>query len=192
MKAVYCPYCGGRTKRNGRTSSGSQRWRCTACGASTTVRYDDTATRLDEFLGWLLSKDSRAAGGPSGAGRPSSGRSVSFPDGYGEADLRSLAFIDACQDFVFHRKTGRGKTHLAIAVGAAAVRAGKSVRFFTVAQLVMHLADARDAAGCAGSSTTCCRRTCWYSTSSATCRSTSRGRGCCSRSCRPPRAARAS
>ena len=51
MKAVYCPYCGGRTKRNGRTSSGSQRWRCTACGASTTVRYDDTATRLDEFLG---------------------------------------------------------------------------------------------------------------------------------------------
>lgn len=61
MKAVYCPYCGGRTKRNGRTSSGSQRWRCTACGASATVRYDDTATRLDEFLGWLLSKDSQAA-----------------------------------------------------------------------------------------------------------------------------------
>ena len=61
MKAVYCPYCGGRTKRNGRTSSGSQRWRCTACGASTTVRYDDTAARLDEFLGWLLSKDSQAA-----------------------------------------------------------------------------------------------------------------------------------
>lgn len=61
MKAVYCPYCGGRTKRNGRTSSGSQRWRCTACGASTTVRYDDTATRLNEFLGWLLSKDSQAA-----------------------------------------------------------------------------------------------------------------------------------
>ena len=83
MKAVYCPYCGGRTKRNGRTSSGSQRWRCTACGASTTVRYDDTATRLDEFLGWLLSKDSQAAmpggGRSSGAGRPSSGRSGRCP-----------------------------------------------------------------------------------------------------------------
>ncbi|MGO4935869.1 transposase-like zinc-binding domain-containing protein [Collinsella sp. Sow4_D11] len=26
MKAGYCPYCGGRAKRNGRTSSGSQRW----------------------------------------------------------------------------------------------------------------------------------------------------------------------
>ncbi len=60
MKAVYRPYCGGRTKRNGRTSSGSQRWRCTACGASTTLRYDDTAARLEEFLGWLLSKDSQA------------------------------------------------------------------------------------------------------------------------------------
>lgn len=59
MKAVYRPYCGGRTKRNGRTSSGSQRWRCTACGASTTLRYDDTAARLEELLGWLLSKDSQ-------------------------------------------------------------------------------------------------------------------------------------
>ena len=33
MKAVKCPYCSGPTKRNGRTSSGAQRWRCTACGA---------------------------------------------------------------------------------------------------------------------------------------------------------------
>ena len=81
MKAVYCPYCGGRTKRNGRTSSGSQRWRCTACGASTTVRYDDTATRLDEFVGtagagsprpWLLliARDLMGIGLPGGdAGR---------------------------------------------------------------------------------------------------------------------------
>ena len=53
MKAVKCPYCGGPTKRNGRTSSGAQRWRC---GASTTVRYDDSAARLEEFLSWLLSK----------------------------------------------------------------------------------------------------------------------------------------
>lgn len=76
MKAVYCPYCGGRTKRNGRTSSGSQRWRCTACGASTTLRYDDTATRLDEFLGWLLSKDSQAA--MPGGGRSFRRRTAEF------------------------------------------------------------------------------------------------------------------
>lgn len=68
---------------------------------------------------------------------------VGFPEGYGEADLRSLAFVDAGQDFVFHGKTGRGKTHLAIAVGVAAVNAGKSVRFFGVAQLVMHLTSAK-------------------------------------------------
>lgn len=96
MKAVYCPYCGGRTKRNGRTSSGSQRWRCTGCGASTTVRYDDTATRLDEFLGWLLSKDSQAA-------MPAGGRSfrrrtaefwevwpMSVPDG----ELHRVLYVD--------------------------------------------------------------------------------------------------
>ena len=76
MKAVYCPYCGGRTKRSGRTSSGSQRWRCTACGASTTVRYDDTAARLDEFLGWLLSKDSQAT--MPGGGRSFRRRTAEF------------------------------------------------------------------------------------------------------------------
>lgn len=69
---------------------------------------------------------------------------VAFPEGYGVDDLRGLGFIDACQDFVFHGKTGRGKTHLAIAVGIMAVNAGRTVRFFTVAQLVMHLAEARE------------------------------------------------
>lgn len=96
MKAVYCPYCGGRTKRNGRTSSGSRRWRCTACGASTTVRYDDTATRLDEFLGWLLSKDSQAA--MPGGGRSFRRRTAEFwevwpmpvPDG----ELHRVLYVD--------------------------------------------------------------------------------------------------
>ena len=96
MKAVYCPYCGGRTKRNGRTSSGSQRWRCTSCGASTTVRYDDTATRLDEFLGWLLSKDSQAA--MPGGGRSFRRRTAEFwevwpmpvPDG----ELHRVLYVD--------------------------------------------------------------------------------------------------
>ena len=96
MKVVYCPYCGGRTKRNGRTSSGSQRWRCTACGASTTVRYDDTATRLDEFLGWLLSKDSQAT--MPGGGRSFRRRTAEFwevwpmpvPDG----ELHRVLYVD--------------------------------------------------------------------------------------------------
>lgn len=46
---------------------------------------------------------------------------VAFPDGYTADDLRSLAFVADAQDFVFHGQTGRGKTHLAIAVGSACV-----------------------------------------------------------------------
>ena len=67
---------------------------------------------------------------------------VAFPDGYGADDLMSLGFVDAAQDFVFHGQTGRGKTHLAIAVGNACVQAGRSVRFFTTAQLVLMLVKA--------------------------------------------------
>ena len=60
MKAVRCPSCGAKMKRNGKTGAGAQRWRCAACGASTTVSYDDTAARLGEFLAWLLSKGTQA------------------------------------------------------------------------------------------------------------------------------------
>ena len=56
---------------------------------------------------------------------------VSFPEGYGPSDLMSLAFVERAEDFVFLGPTGRGKTHLAIAVGAACVNAGRAVRFFT-------------------------------------------------------------
>lgn len=67
---------------------------------------------------------------------------VSFPDGYGPSDLMSLAFVERAEDFVFPGPTGRGKTHLAIAVGAACVNAGRAVRFFTTAQLVLLLTRA--------------------------------------------------
>lgn len=67
---------------------------------------------------------------------------VSMPDGYSVQDLKSLAFLDAAQDFVFHGQTGRGKTHLAIAIGMACAQGGKEARFFTAAELVMALAKA--------------------------------------------------
>lgn len=96
MKAVKCPYCGGPTKRNGRTSSGAQRWRCTACGASTTVRHDDTAARFDELLSWLLSKDTQLE--MPGAGRTFRRRTAEFwevwpmpvPDG----EFHRVLFVD--------------------------------------------------------------------------------------------------
>lgn len=56
MNVVKCPSCGAKMKRNGKTSAGSTRWRCKACGASLVERIDNSAKRLAEFLGWLLSK----------------------------------------------------------------------------------------------------------------------------------------
>lgn len=70
---------------------------------------------------------------------------VTFPEGYSAQDLKDLAFLDVSQDFVFYGQTGRGKTHLAIAVGVGAVDKGKQVRFFTTAQLVMALVKANAA-----------------------------------------------
>lgn len=67
---------------------------------------------------------------------------VAFPEDYEPSDLMSLSFVDAAQDFVFHGQTGRGKTHLAIAVGNACVQTGRIVRFFTTAQLVLALVKA--------------------------------------------------
>ena len=64
---------------------------------------------------------------------------VSFPEGWGVDELRSLAFVDAAEDLVFFGKTGRGKTHAATAIGMAAVSAGRPVRFWQTAQLVLQL-----------------------------------------------------
>ena len=96
MKAVKCACCGGSTKGNGKTSSGAQRWRCAACGASATLRYDDAAARLEEFLSWLLSKGTQLE--MPGAGRTFRRRTSEFwevwpmpvPDG----ELHRVLFVD--------------------------------------------------------------------------------------------------
>jgi len=67
---------------------------------------------------------------------------VALPEGYTIEDLKSLAFLDAAQDFVFHGQTGRGKTHLAIAIGMACAQKGREARFFTAAELVLALTRA--------------------------------------------------
>lgn len=77
-------------------------------------------------------------------------RKAKFPqvksfEGYTAEDLMGLGFIDRAQDFVFYGQTGRGKTHLAIAIGVAAASSGKTVRFFTTAELVMALTMANSA-----------------------------------------------
>ena len=64
---------------------------------------------------------------------------ASMPEGYAPEDLMSLAFLDAAEGFVLHGPTGRGKTHMAIAMGTAAVQAGRAARFFTTADMVLWL-----------------------------------------------------
>ena len=49
----------------------------------------------------------------------------------------SLAFVRDAEDLVFYTaQTGRGKTHMATALGIAATSAGYPVRFWQTAQLV--------------------------------------------------------
>ncbi|NHM15673.1 IS1249 family transposase [Eggerthellaceae bacterium zg-887] len=56
MNNPKCSACGGAMKRNGRTKSGAQRWRCRSCGASMAHRIDSSAKHLKAFLRWLLGK----------------------------------------------------------------------------------------------------------------------------------------
>lgn len=51
---------------------------------------------------------------------------AAFPASYGANHPKSLSFVEAARDFTFHGQTGRGKTHLAIAVGHACVIEGKT------------------------------------------------------------------
>ena len=69
---------------------------------------------------------------------------IRFPDDYGREALTSLEFIEHAQDLVLYGDVGTGKTHLAIALAAAACRQGIPARFFTTSSLVMALRRAKD------------------------------------------------
>lgn len=55
MKSSICPNCGAQMKRNGKTKTGAQRWRCKECGGSKTHRINNDAKQLEAFLAWLFS-----------------------------------------------------------------------------------------------------------------------------------------
>ena len=57
--------------------------------------------------------------------------------------LRSLSFIERNENIVLLGPSGVGKTHLAIAMGYEAVRAGTKVRFTTAADLLLQLSTAQ-------------------------------------------------
>ncbi len=56
MNNPKCALCGAKMRRNGSTSSGLQRWRCTVCGSSSARQIDSRAKDLAFLLDWLLSK----------------------------------------------------------------------------------------------------------------------------------------
>lgn len=62
--------CGSPLVKNGKHRSGTQRWRCRACGSSTVLRRPDVRQRgqLQRFLTWLTGKASQAELG-GGTGR---------------------------------------------------------------------------------------------------------------------------
>ena len=68
---------------------------------------------------------------------------VAFPDGRGRDEMCSLAFVRDAEDLASCGQTGRGKTHMATALGIAATSAGYPAGFWQTAQLVPRLGKAK-------------------------------------------------
>lgn len=58
-------------------------------------------------------------------------------------ELATLRFIERAENVLLVGSPGVGKTHLSVAIGIEAVRAGREVRFMDCARLVEDLADAQ-------------------------------------------------
>ena len=72
------------------------------------------------------------------------GGMASFPADWGREQLESLEFVERAEDLVLYGDVGRGKTHLAIAIGVLACRRMIPVRFLAASSLVMRLRKAKD------------------------------------------------
>lgn len=64
---------------------------------------------------------------------------VRIPDELDRESLESASFVSRRQNLVLYGGVGNGKTHMAIACGVAACRAGLTVVFSTVSDLVMRM-----------------------------------------------------
>ena len=70
-------------------------------------------------------------------------RCVKLPPALSREELESASFIKDNVNLVLYGPVGIGKTHMAIAAGINACMHGYRVRFFTVTELVLKLAEAR-------------------------------------------------
>lgn len=112
---------------------------------------------MDDFLSWATPRQAEAADrlfqneldNRETAKRARLMRRAKFPvpkglDGYDFSDVRLPdGYTRHAQDLVFYGKTGRGKTHLATALGMLAVGKGMDVRFLPTAGLVLQLGKAK-------------------------------------------------
>lgn len=56
MNVKKCSICGSKLVKNGKTSSGKQRWLCKSCKQSSTANNKNNYFKFCAFLNWLLSK----------------------------------------------------------------------------------------------------------------------------------------
>jgi len=70
-------------------------------------------------------------------------RSVKLPPALSREELENVDFIEKKDNLVLYGPVGVGKTHLAIAAGMKACERGYRVRFYTVTELVLKLAESR-------------------------------------------------
>lgn len=69
--STTCLVCGTKLVKNGRHRSGTQRWRCPSCGASSVRRRPDVTAReqLRRFVTWLIGKHTQAESDGTASGR---------------------------------------------------------------------------------------------------------------------------
>lgn len=70
-------------------------------------------------------------------------RCVKLPPALSQEELEEVRFVEQKNNLVLYGPVGIGKTHMAIAVGFNACMKGYKVRFYTVTELVLKLAEAR-------------------------------------------------
>lgn len=70
-------------------------------------------------------------------------RCVKLPPALSREELESVEFVKEKNNLVLYGPVGIGKTHMAIAAGVNACMKGYKVRFFTVTELVLKLAETR-------------------------------------------------
>jgi DNA replication protein DnaC len=69
---------------------------------------------------------------------------IEFPELLSAEALKSVDFIDRQENLILYGGVGSGKTHMAIALGAAAIQKEKVVLFFTVHDLINQLVAAKE------------------------------------------------